>query len=441
MSETATNDTTPKDVETKDQKNGDQNGEEEKDKTQTPPVKEMRAIVLTGFGGLKSVKVMKRPEPTLSEGEVLIRVKACGLNFPDLMLRQGVIDNPPKTKAPFIMGFECAGEIEAVGEGVTGFRVGDRVAALSEAKAWAELVAINTKYVYKIPAKMSFQDAVATTMNYVVAYALLFGVGNLKSDQTVLVHSVGGGVGQAVAQLAKTVGNVTLIGTATKAKHESIQNVTHLIDHTNDYIQEIKKVAPDGVDLVLDCLCGDDANKGYSLLKPMGRYILYGASKLTTGETKSLFSLAKFWWQVDKVSPMKLFDENKTIAGFNLRQLLYQQGRDEYVRDIVDNVYKLYSEGQIKPVVDSTWALEDIADAMQKLHDRKNIGKVVLDPSQEPIPRPPEEVIEKKRKGSAKEKETKDKDKEKDKENKESKDKVENSDSTEKAPENGDNSK
>jgi len=441
MSETATNDTNQKELEPKDQKNGEQNGEEEKDKTQTT-AKEMKAVVLTGFGGLKSVKVLKRPEPQPQEGEVLIRVKACGLNFPDLMLRQGVIDNPPKTKAPFIMGFECAGEVEAVGEGVKDIRVGDRVAALSESRAWAELVSVPSKYVYKIPAKMSFEDAAAITMNYVVAYALLFEIGNIKSDQIVLVHSVGGGVGQAIAQLAKTVGGVKLIGTASKSKHESIKDVTQLIDHSTDYVQEIKKEFPDGIDLVLDCLCGDDVNKGYNLLKPMGRYVLYGASKLTTGETKSLFSLAKFWWQVDKVSPMKLFDENKTLSGFNLRQLLYAQGRDQYVRDIVDRIFKLYSEGQIKPVIDSTWAFDDIPDAMQKMHDRKNVGKILLDPAKEPIPRPPEEVVEKKRKGSAKSKDNKDKEKEnngENKDNKESKeeDKAQGGDNGEKAPENG----
>lgn len=101
---------------------------------------------------------------------------------------------------------------------------------------------------------------------------------------------------------------------------------------------------------------------------------------------------------------MKLFDENKSLSGFHLRHLLYQQGKHEYVRSIVDKVYKLYQSGKIKPVVDSTWAFEDIADAMQKLHERKNIGKVILDPSQEPKPRPVEEVVEKKRKGSSKSK-------------------------------------
>ena len=138
---------------------------------------------------------------------------------------------------------------------------------------------------------------------------------------------------------------------------------------------------------------------------------------------------------------MKLFDENKTLSGFNLRQLLYAQARDQYVRDIVDRIYKLYSEGQIKPTVDSTWAFEDIADAMQKMHDRKNVGKIVLDPSKEPIPRPPEEVVEKKRKFSAKsskdnkEKENKENNDE-NKDNKESKDE-DKAQGGDKAPENG----
>ncbi|GBP62545.1 Synaptic vesicle membrane protein VAT-1 homolog-like [Eumeta japonica] len=91
---------------------------------------------------------------------------------------------------------------------------------------------------------------------------------------------------------------------------------------------------------------------------------------------------------VDKVSPIKLFDENKSLAGLNLRHLLFQQGRADYVRRAVDRVFALWGEGKVKPLVDSTWALEDVAEAMQKMHDRKNIGKLVLDPSLEPKPKP-----------------------------------------------------
>lgn len=103
---------------------------------------------------------------------------------------------------------------------------------------------------------------------------------------------------------------------------------------------------------------------------------------------------------------MKLYDENKSISGFNLRRLLFQQDRHEYVRSLVEHVYRLYEKKKITAVIDSTWAFEDIPEAMQKMHDRKNIGKLTIDPAQEAKPRPPEEEVVKggKRKGSAKEK-------------------------------------
>lgn len=108
---------------------------------------------------------------------------------------------------------------------------------------------------------------------------------------------------------------------------------------------------------------------------------------------------------MDKVSPLKLFDENKTVAGFNLRRLLYQQDGHAFVRKLVEHVYKLFVDKKITAVIDSTFALEDIPDAMQKMHDRKNVGKIVLDPAQQPKPRPPEEDTQKSvRRKSAKEK-------------------------------------
>nr|XP_042901508.1 synaptic vesicle membrane protein VAT-1 homolog-like [Parasteatoda tepidariorum] len=265
-------------------------------------------------------------------------------------------------------------------------QVGDTVAALTEYKAWAELVCAQAKYVYALPPGMGAQEAVSILMNYVVAYCLVFDIGNLQKGQKVILHSAGGSVGLAVANLCKSVSDVTLIGTASKHKHEAIaEYFTHLFDHSQDYVQETKKLLPNGVDLVLDCVC-EDVNKGYSLLKPLGRYILYGTSSIVSGETKSFFSFAKSWWQVDKVSPIKLFDENKILAGFHLRHLLYQQGCHDYVRDVVDKVFKLWENQKIKVITDSGWAFEDVAEAMQKMHDRKNIGKITLLPDKAPKP-------------------------------------------------------
>lgn len=390
-------------VNTEKKSNGGQNDEKNEAEAALPSPKEMRAVVLTGFGGLKSVKILKRPEPSLGEGEVLIRIKACGLNFLDLMARQGVIDNAPKT--PFILGFECAGEVEAVGDNVTTYKPGDKVVALTDSRAWAEAVVVPTKFVYKMPVGMSFLDAAAITMNFVVAYILLFEIAGLQKSKSVLVHSAGGGVGQAVSQLCKTLEDVTIFGVASQSKHDAIkEGFTHLIDRTQDYIQEVRKISAEGVDIVLDCLGGEDCNRGYGILKPMGKYVLYGSSSIVTGETKSLFNFAKSWWQVDKVNPLKLYDDNKSIGGLHLRHLLYQQGGNDYVRAIVEKVFKLWQEGKIKPVVDSTWALEDVPEAMLKLHDRKNVGKVILDPHMEPKPKPQGKGVKEAKDKEAKEK-------------------------------------
>lgn len=136
-------------------------------------------------------------------------------------------------------------------------------------------------------------------------------------------------------------------------------------------------------------------------------------------------SIVLQWWQVDKVSPLKLFDENRTISGFNLRRLLHQQGGVEYVQKAVQNVFALYQEGKIKPLIDSTLALEDVAEAMQKMHDRKNVGKIVLDPSLEPKPKPATPAKGKnkddKKKQSSEEKKDADEQKDEEKDKKEEK--------------------
>ncbi|XP_053401456.1 synaptic vesicle membrane protein VAT-1 homolog-like [Mercenaria mercenaria] len=302
------------------------------------------------------------------------------------MVRQGVLEqHPPKT--PLTIGFECSGDVEAVGENTEGIAVNDRVIAFTDYGAWSEVVTVPAKFVYKMPSNMSYHDGAALPMNYLTAYIMLFDIGNLQKGMSVFSHNIGGGVGHAIGQLCKTVEDVTLYGTASAHKHEAVKgNVTSVFNRTSDYCQEVRKLSPAGVDIVLDCLCGEDTNKGISLLRPMGKYILYGSSNIVTGETKSFFSFAKSWWQVDKVSPIKCYDENKTISGFQLRNLAFQQGQDGYIRTVMNKLFQLYSLGKIQPVIDSTYAFEDVAEAMQKMHDRKNIGKLILDPAQEPKP-------------------------------------------------------
>ncbi|CAL8353373.1 unnamed protein product [Merluccius merluccius] len=347
--------------------------------------KEMRAVILAGFGGINKLRVTKKTMPEPQQGEVKIRVKACGLNFVDLMVRQGNIDNPPKP--PLIPGFECSGIVESIGESTQGFEIGDRVMAFVYYNAWAEVVCAPVDYVHKMPDKMTFQEAAAFSLNYVAAYMMLFEVANLREGMSVLVHSAGGSVGQAVAQLCSTVPNVTVFGIASCSKHVAIRDsVTHIFDRNGDYVQEVKKISPEGIDIVLDCLSGENTGKGLGLLKPLGAYVLYGASNMVTGETKSFFTIAKSWWQVEKVNPIKLYEENKVIAGFSLLNLLFKQGGRVRLKTVMDKLLFLYIQGKIKPVIDSLWALEEVKEAMQRIHDRGNVGKLILDVEKSPTP-------------------------------------------------------
>ncbi|XP_076046819.1 synaptic vesicle membrane protein VAT-1 homolog-like [Oratosquilla oratoria] len=348
---------------------------------------EMRAVVLHGFGGLKSVKIVKRPQPALADGEVLIRVQLCGVNFQDLMVRQGVTEAPPKT--PFVLGFECAGVVEAIADDVEDFKVGSRVVAIADHRAWAELVPVPSKFVYAVPDNMPLQEAAAITLSYAVAYILVHELAAIAPGQTILLHSAGGAVGQAVCALCRHAGNVTVIGVASKCKHDDIRSsVTHLIERGQDVPSEVRKLCPEGVDVVLDCQGGEECNRGYSILKPFGRYVLFGSSNIVTGETKSFFSVAKSWWQVDKVSPLRLHDDNKSIMGFNFRRFLHHQGGEEHVKRVLESVYELWKEGVAKPNIDSTFALEDVTEAMAKMHERRNVGKLLLDLSMEAKPKP-----------------------------------------------------
>lgn len=368
------------------------NGQDNQDSATTPknpPQKqlpnEIKCVLIQGFASVKQMKCISIPRPKPSDGEVLVHVKACGVNFQDLSIRQGnFIDLP---KLPFVPGFECAGEIVQFGPNTSGYSLGDRVICLPRFCGWSEYLVINCNLIYKIPDEMSFRDAAALSYSYLTAYILLFELGGARSGQTVLFHSAGGGVGIALTQLCKQIPNLKTIATCSKSKFDALNHhITYLIEENGpvDYVQEAKKICPEGVDLVLDCLCGEHTNKGISITKPLGKYILYGTSKnLGDGESKNYFALAKNWWHVDKVSPLKLYNECRSLSGFNLHNFLFANqmyNSRRYILEIFAKLFKLYQEGAIKPVIDSIHSFDNVSVALSRLHERKNIGKVVIEP-------------------------------------------------------------
>ena len=167
----------------------------------------MRAIVTTSNGNVDVLKVETRPDPVPGQGDVLIRVKAAGLNFADILARQGLYpDGPPK---PCVMGYEVSGIVETVGGGVDQSLIGKPVIAMTRFGGQADLVAVPFTQTFEKPEQLSFEQGAAVPVNYLTAWALLVTMGGLRKDEAVLIHNAGGGVGLAALDIAKHVGAKT----------------------------------------------------------------------------------------------------------------------------------------------------------------------------------------------------------------------------------------
>ncbi|XP_040923341.1 synaptic vesicle membrane protein VAT-1 homolog [Toxotes jaculatrix] len=338
-----------------------------------------RALVLTGHGGYDKVKLQVKTQsnPQLKAGEVLVRVKACGLNFAELLGRQGLYDLLPSP--PVTMGMEGSGVIEAVGEDVKDRKVGDRVIALSRSGMWQEVVVVSADRTFPMPEQMSFEEGAAFPINYLTAYMMLFDMANVRPGKSILIHMAAGGVGIAATQLCHTVQDVTVFGTASASKHETVAQggVTHPIDYrTKDYVEEIRKISPKGVDIVLDPLGGLDTQKGFSLLKPLGTLVVFGAANCVTGQKKNLLAMAKTWYNQLSLNTLKLMQANKAICGFHLGYI----NDEQLISRTMFKLLELYNQGKIKPCIDSRYHFEEVTDAMRRMHERQNIGKVILLP-------------------------------------------------------------
>jgi len=342
----------------------------------------MRALAVRRYGPPEVFETQQRPDPQPKAGEVLIRVKAIGVNFADLLMRMGLYPGAPKP--PFVPGLEVAGVVEKVvgdagrrGEGES-FKPGDAVMALPRFGAYAEWVAAPANLVYRIPAGMAFDMAAAFPVNYLTAYHSMFTMGNLRPGDRILIHGAAGGVGIAAVQLARARGLV-IFGTAGSMKQEFLRKigVDHPIDYEkSDFVKVVRQFAPDGIELVMDPIGGKSLVRGQECLGPTGRLVIYGLSEAAgTSGRRSLLRGAKAMLQTPRFHPLKLMQQNLAVIGVSLGAV---ETRGALLRGELDELVRLYGEGKIKPVIAKTFLLEQAAEAHQFIHDRKNIGKVIL---------------------------------------------------------------
>jgi NADPH:quinone reductase-like Zn-dependent oxidoreductase len=344
----------------------------------------VKALVQTGNGGPEVLQVQERPDPSVGAGEVRIAVKAAGINFADTMARVGLYPDAPKP--PCVMGYEVAGEVESLGEGVSDFAVGDRVMAGTRFGGQAELVTVPADQVLPLPDRLSFGQGAAFPVNYGTAYAALIIMGSLREGDRVLIHAAAGGVGIAATQIARNVG-AQIFGTSSPAKHDAIraQGVTHAIDYrSQDFETETMRITGgEGVDLIIDALGPTSFRKDYRLLRSGGRLVMYGLSEVTKESGRdipaALKSLAKMplatipWWK-----SLALMNENKGVFGLNMLKWWEREGSlDRATEPLMADL----EAGRLEPVVAEAFPFERAGEAHEFIAQRRNVGKVVLFPN------------------------------------------------------------
>ncbi|MGE3959080.1 MAG: medium chain dehydrogenase/reductase family protein [Vicinamibacterales bacterium] len=336
----------------------------------------MRKVIVPGYGAPDVLRLEEVPTPAPAPGEIRIAVTAAGVNFADVLARMGLYPDAPKP--PMVVGYEVAGTVDAVGTGVTAFREGDRVVALTRFGGYASHVVTPATLAYPAPASLTPIQAAALPVTYLTAIIALYRLANLEAGDTVLVHGAGGGVGIAATQLARLRG-ATVIGTASAAKHEAVRafGATHLIDYrTADVGEEVRRLTNGrGVDVVLDSLGGRSFAASYRMLAPLGRLVIYGVSSIAPGQKRSVLQAIRTVLTMPSFKPLSLMNRNRGVFGLNMGHLWDERDR---LAASMELVLREVEAGRIVPVVSATFPLEQTADAHRYLQARANIGKVVL---------------------------------------------------------------
>jgi len=341
-------------------------------------------VVLTGAGGYDVLQVQERPDPPVGPGEVRIAVRAAGINFADTMARVGLYPDAPKP--PCVLGYEVAGEVESVGEGVNEHAVGDRVVAGTRFGGQAELVTVAASQAWPLPEALSFEQGAAFPVNYGTAYAALVVMGGLRQGDRVLIHAAAGGVGISATQIARNIG-AEVFGTASASKHEAIeaQGVRHPIDYrTLDFEREVMRITGgEGVDLAIDALGPTSFRKDYRLLRPGGRLVMYGISENSREGRRDLGATLKGlaamptatmpWWK-----SLMMMNENKGVFGLNM--LKWWDAEGDFDR-LVEPLMADLESGSLRPIVAEAFPFERAGDAHRFIAERRNVGKVVLFPN------------------------------------------------------------
>ena len=322
----------------------------------------MKAIVCNDFGPIQNIEYKDVNEPIIQDESVIINVKSVGVNFPDGLLVQGKYQLKPDT--PFIPGMEVAGEIVKIGPNVSSFKIGDRVAALTQLSGYAEQAVVQEKSVFKIPSKMSFDDSCALLCAYGTSHYALKQRANLKKNELLVVLGASGSTGIAAIQIGKIMG-AKVIAVSSNSEKQKIakDNGADISIGYDNLKEELKSISNGkGIDVIFDPVGGDIFDTVARTMARSGRLLVIGFASGTIPKLAVNLALVKefsvvgvFWGAFTRSEPI------------------------EYKQNMIE-LFNWYKEGLLKPLIQDSYPLSEAAVVLEKILARGAKGKIILKP-------------------------------------------------------------
>ncbi|HEY6232000.1 MAG TPA: NADPH:quinone oxidoreductase family protein [Pyrinomonadaceae bacterium] len=321
----------------------------------------MKAARVNAFGDVDQLEIVELPDPAPEAHEVVVKVKACGLNFADVAQREGFYPGGPKP--PFIPGLEAAGVVESVGAQVgDSLPAGSRVVVLTPG-AHAERVRRDARLCIRLPERMSFNEGAAFPVQYLTAYHCLVTLAHATSGETVLIHAGAGGVGTAAIQIAKLLGLQVIVTASTSDKRAKVlalgADAAVGYDQFETAAREL--TSGRGPDICLESIGGDVFRRSLAILPSLGRLVVYGAA----GQ------------EPQSIDALKLLFRSQAVLGFHLNAIFE---RPKLLQDSLATLLGWFAEGKLRIQIGHTFPLTEIRKAHELIASRQSYGKILLLP-------------------------------------------------------------
>ena len=341
----------------------------------------MKKIVIRRPGGFNRLKIETFPDPTPGEDQIVVQVKAIGVNYADCVIRMGFYASAKEYVGwPITPGFDFSGIVEKVGKNISIFKPGDRVFGVTRFDAYATHVTVPAHQLFQLPENRSFEEGGSFATIFLTAYYALYMSVKLYPDSTILIHSAAGGVGCALLQLSKLAGwrTIGVVGQTAKVKIARNMGATFVIDKSvQDLWSEVEKIAPQGLDAVLDGNGYITLHDGFKHLRSNGKLIAYGFHSMFPRKYgfPNPIKLAIDYFRTPRFNPLGMHDKNYSLVTFNLSFLFH---RADLLKIAMEDLYNWFSEGKISMPPIKTYPFTESAQAHRDLQSGLTVGKLVL---------------------------------------------------------------